>query len=84
MERQFGRADEIWSSDLGRCVEAAECAAEYFGVPYQTDRRLREIDLGEWEGKTFRDIRREFPEEYRMRESTWELTIPRRRKISAR
>lgn len=67
MEGQFGRVDEIWSSDLGRCVEAAECAAEYFGVPYQTDRRLREIDLGEWEGKTFRDIRREFPEEYRMR-----------------
>ena len=32
-------------------------------------------------GKTFRDIRREFPEEYRMRESTWGTYHPRRRKF---
>ena len=41
--------DGIWASDLARAVETAAIAS----VAAQTDRRLRELDFGELEGKTW-------------------------------
>ena len=50
--------DGIWSSDLSRAVETAAIAS----VTATTDRRLRELDFGRLEGKTWDgfspDIRR--------------------------
>nr|WP_275891393.1 histidine phosphatase family protein [Ruminococcus sp. OA3] len=64
---QIGWVDEIWSSDLKRCVETAERAAMHFEMPFRTDQRLREINLGDWEGQSVRLIRQEYPKEYRIR-----------------
>ncbi len=42
----------IYSSDLIRARQTAEAIAECVGVPVITDVRLREIDVGEWQGLT--------------------------------
>jgi probable phosphoglycerate mutase len=47
----------IYSSDSPRCRETAAIVAERLGKPLLLDRRLREIDLGEWQGLTSEEIR---------------------------
>ena len=42
----------VWSSDLARAVETAKIAAS----PPTQDRRLRELDFGELEGKGWNDL----------------------------
>ncbi len=49
---------EIWSSDLLRCVQTAEA----FGLPFRRAPSLREVDLGDWEGKVWMELQEEFPE----------------------
>lgn len=43
----------IVASDLDRARESAEIVADRLGLPVTTDPRLREQDLGEWEGKSW-------------------------------
>lgn len=43
--------DRVFASDLLRARETAEIAAP--GVPVETDRRLRELHFGAWEGLTW-------------------------------
>ncbi|MDE5411990.1 histidine phosphatase family protein [Alkalihalobacterium chitinilyticum] len=45
----------IYSSDLTRCVTTAEIL--YPNVPIIKDKRLREINFGDWEGKTYEEIK---------------------------
>lgn len=47
-----GRRPTVWSSDLVRAVETARIA---FGEP-RVDRRLRELEFGEMEGRTWADL----------------------------
>lgn len=42
--------DVVWCSDLARSRRTAEILAARHGVPIRTDARLREIDMGDWEG----------------------------------
>jgi 2,3-bisphosphoglycerate-dependent phosphoglycerate mutase len=42
----------LYSSDLARALQTARPIAEALGVAVQTDERLREVDLGEWQGLT--------------------------------
>lgn len=53
----------ICSSDLPRARETAEIIARRFGLQVELDPRLREIDLGVWEGMRGDDIAGEYPEE---------------------
>jgi probable phosphoglycerate mutase len=46
--------DLVVSSDLGRAVSTAEA----LGLPFETDPRWREADLGVWEGRPFDEIMR--------------------------
>lgn len=57
------KIDEIWSSDLVRVTETVRPLAETVGLPINTDKRLREVDVGEWQGIPVVDIERDFPDE---------------------
>jgi len=47
----------IYSSDLSRAAITAQMVSQKIGKPVLLDPRLREIDLGEWQGLTHEDIR---------------------------
>lgn len=56
------------SSTLQRSIETAKIINEYLGCDFiEIDDEIREIDLGEWDGRYTEDISREFPEEYEAR-----------------
>ena len=47
----------LWASPLGRAQATASILSQYVGAPtIQTDDRLAEIGLGDWEGMTMEDI----------------------------
>ncbi|MCX7803719.1 MAG: histidine phosphatase family protein [Planctomycetota bacterium] len=48
--------EKCFSSPLRRARETAEIAAGPLGVPLAVDPDLREVDFGDWEGKTFAEI----------------------------
>ena len=49
------KVDRVIASDLSRARETAEAIAARHGLPVETFRELREIDLGEMAGKSFED-----------------------------
>lgn len=49
--------DAIYSSNLQRAAQTAEAVAEATGARLILDPRLREIDLGEWQGMLSEEIR---------------------------
>ncbi|MFE7798824.1 histidine phosphatase family protein [Nocardia sp. NPDC057440] len=51
----------IVSSDLRRAFDTASALAEHTTVPVVTDVRLRETDLGDWEGLTHLDVDADYP-----------------------
>lgn len=54
----------VVSSPLSRCLETARLIASAAGgVPLHTDPDLIECDFGAWEGLTFAEVRRRFPDE---------------------
>lgn len=60
-ETSFSR---IIASDLTRSVETASILAGGNGSLVEAMRALREIHLGTWEGMSFEDVQRLFPQEY--------------------
>jgi len=48
--------EQVYSSPLSRCLELAERVAGSHGLEVTVDERLREIDLGRWDGETYTDI----------------------------
>jgi glucosyl-3-phosphoglycerate phosphatase len=52
----------IFSSDLSRTYQTAEPLAALTGLEIQTDKRLREIHVGSWEGLLGDEIRAQDPE----------------------
>src|SRR3954452_21146747 len=67
--------DAIVSSDLSRAVDPATAVVAEVGGDLVLDARLREIDLGEWQGLTRAEARSRFPEEY----AGWQAGEDRRR-----
>ena len=53
----------IYSSDLLRARQTAELIAEPLGLPVTLEPRLREINLGVWEGMPSEEIKANFPKE---------------------
>jgi broad specificity phosphatase PhoE len=54
-----GRAPRfLFTSDLKRAQQAASVFAARFAIEPLTDARLREVDLGEWDGKRWEEIMR--------------------------
>jgi glucosyl-3-phosphoglycerate phosphatase len=52
----------IFSSDLSRTYQTAEPLAALTGLEIQTDKRLREIHVGSWEGMLGDEIRAQNPD----------------------
>ena len=48
--------DAVYSSDLLRAVATAGAVSETRGLPVNTDERLREVGIGEWEDAAWGDI----------------------------
>lgn len=55
--------DVIYSSDLSRAHETARAVSQMCELPIHLDARLREIDLGLWSNRPWKEIRRLFPAE---------------------
>ena len=60
-------AARIVTSDLDRALQTARIIAAACGLEVETDPRLREIDLGDWDGEAMEAVRRRAPEAYRLR-----------------
>ena len=61
------KIDKIYTSPLRRCVESAGILSECLSggsIPVQTIEDLKEINMGDWEGRSFAEIRERYPEEY--------------------
>ncbi|AIP62453.1 alpha-ribazole phosphatase [Burkholderia thailandensis] len=53
------RASRVWSSPLARCANVARVLADDVRVPVEIDSRLREIDFGAWEMRSWDAIGRD-------------------------
>lgn len=51
----------IHASDLRRAKETAQALGDLSGIPVITDQRLRETDLGDWEGLTHLEVDADYP-----------------------
>jgi probable phosphoglycerate mutase len=56
--------DLLIASDLQRARLTATQVAELTGLPMATDKRLRERNLGHWQGLTRVEVERRYPDEY--------------------
>jgi broad specificity phosphatase PhoE len=67
----------IWTSPLQRCREVAAHLARLTGAALRIDDRLAEIDFGEWEGCSWKQIERRHPSSYRAWLAAWpEVAAP--------
>lgn len=57
----------LYGSDLKRVRETVEILTANQQIPIHLKPELREIHLGQWEGKTFTSVRRRFPSEFEAR-----------------
>lgn len=57
----------IYSSDLPRAQQTAELLARSLDLPVSLEPRLREMDLGLWEGMLYDEIRTQYPLEFARR-----------------
>ncbi len=58
--------DALISSDLRRARETAEIIADALDLRVELDARLREVNLGEWQGLFSDEIRARWPDEMKM------------------
>lgn len=56
MVEHEARPDRLVGSDLTRCRELGEALAERWALPYEPDLRLREQDMGHWQGLSWGEI----------------------------
>ena len=70
-----GRWEAVYSSDLRRAFDTATAVAGAIGMPVSSDPDLREIGLGEWEGRTRDDIIATDPEAWERwrRDPDWDV-----------
>ena len=61
----------LFTSDLKRAQQSAQVFAARFAIEPLTDPRLRELDLGEWDGKHWDAIARSDPTRYRHWADNW-------------
>ena len=68
------RLDRLVSSDLERAAQTAAAISAALDMPVQPDARLREIDLGEWQGLTRDEITQWDGDRYAAYRNDWRDT----------
>jgi probable phosphoglycerate mutase len=68
--------DALYSSDLLRARQTAQAISMKLGLKVSLDTRLREINLGEWQGQLFTEIREKYPTEMSVRRADPENSRP--------
>ena len=63
------KIDKLYVSNIFRAKETADIYQNFFDLDYQIDARLNEIDIGNFEGKFFKNLRRDYPNVFKQ----WEL-----------
>jgi ribonuclease H / adenosylcobalamin/alpha-ribazole phosphatase len=58
-----GGIDLVVTSPLQRARRTAEAVADATGAPLLVDDDLAETDFGDWEGRTFAEVRKQWPDE---------------------
>ena len=58
------QVDAIYSSDLSRAYDTAKPIAKAFGLEIQTNRGLREINSGDWQGLSFNELQEKYADGY--------------------
>ena len=59
--------EAVYSSDLSRCALGAQLLAEPHGLSPLLRSDLREIHIGQWEGRTWQQLKAEVPEQWQAR-----------------
>lgn len=59
--------NKLYCSDLKRTVETSRIISESTNLKVTALNELREINMGDWEGKTFKEIKLKFPDEFQRR-----------------
>ncbi|HEY7745548.1 MAG TPA: histidine phosphatase family protein, partial [Desulfuromonadales bacterium] len=57
----------VYSSDLSRCMDGARLLARTFDLDPAAKPELRELHIGEWEGKTWQELQATCPEQWQAR-----------------
>ena len=60
------KVDKVYASDLTRAYRTGECVAKRMGLSLETDKNLREINAGDWEGVLFTELPEKYPEDFNM------------------
>ncbi|AKK03601.1 bifunctional RNase H/acid phosphatase [Corynebacterium epidermidicanis] len=71
-----GGIDLIVASPARRAQQTAQAVADKIGLPVETIEDLRELDFGDWEGKTFGQVQQQDPEFYREWLADTKLAVP--------
>ena len=56
--------DKIYASDLQRAYGTAQALADRLGMEIESRKSLREINAGEWQGKSFDELEKDYAESY--------------------
>ncbi|MBC8611349.1 bifunctional RNase H/acid phosphatase [uncultured Ruminococcus sp.] len=64
--------DAVYTSPLSRAYETAKAANRFHGLPIQTDDGLLEIAGGDWEGRKWEELEKEYPVLYHQ----WKVRDP--------
>jgi alpha-ribazole phosphatase len=69
LKGRFGETaiSACYTSDLTRCVTGARILGEHLGVEPVVERSLREVSVGAWEGKTWKELMEYHAEEWTAR-----------------
>lgn len=72
-KRFSSQFDVIYTSPLKRAVQTAKIIAKDLDIKPAIYEDLIEIDFGEWEGSSFKDIKEKFKEEYQLWQTDEEI-----------
>jgi broad specificity phosphatase PhoE len=59
------KIDIIYSGPLKRAVDTAEAIADYQNLEVNTVKNLTDIDFGDWQGVSWKEVEEKYPELYR-------------------